>query len=207
MPDISPAPRPSDPKQTVVDCVQVVALRDIRVTDELDPGVMLRSTAVPTWERDPRCEGVSALGAVLLVRNPPIADIEKALVHALGVGLGWVLGFELGITGGRIDERQERRPDARLIGQGFVAGSELRARLHLRQLGHPPLKLNTTGPARGLIEQLLDTLTTSQLLEMAADSCRARAGKLPPDLAERLAEAETILRDLALVMCRPELGV
>jgi hypothetical protein len=197
--DITPATRPSDPLQILVDCITVATLRGIRVTADPYPGVVLASTHVPSWERDPRSETVSALGAVLLVKQPAIGDLDAALEKALGVSPGWILGFERGVLHMDLDDRLQRRPDGRLVGQGFIAGQEIRARLHIRHLG-PPLKLGVpvTGPARGLIAHLIDTLTLSQLDEAAADSCRRRAEGLPAEVAERLAVAEERYRELAL---------
>jgi len=50
---------------------------------------------------------------------------------------------------------------------------------------------------RSLIAELLDALTPSQGLEALADSCRSRAPKLPPDLADDLTIVEHTLREMA----------
>jgi hypothetical protein len=208
MSDITPATRPSDPTHVVVQCITAAILDGVPVSADPYPGVVLASTQKPAWARDPASETVSALGAVLLIRQPPVADVDAALELALGVGPGWLVGFERGVLGHDMDERLERRPDARLVGQGVVAGQEVRARMHVRRLGTPvKIGVPTAGPARAVIAELLDALSTSQLLEAAADSCHGRVKGLTPEVAAAVTEIETVLRNLAEVMRRSGMGV
>jgi hypothetical protein len=59
---------------------------------------------------------------------------------------------------------------------------------------------NPVDTPRSLIAELLDSLTTSQALEALADTCRARAAKLPADLADDLTVVEHTLREMAAEM-------
>lgn len=122
--------RQRPPIQIITDAVNAVLRIGVTVTTDRSPGVICTSTVDPTWERDPRARAVSPLGAVLLIEQPKVAELDPALAEALGVSVIWHLGFEFGCARERLDPRLKKPPAARLAGEGYLAGLEMRALLH-----------------------------------------------------------------------------
>lgn len=122
-------PRPRTPIQIITDAVNAVDKIGVRLTTDRSPGVICTSTLDPTWERDPRARAVSPLGAVLLIEQPKEVELDPALAEALGVSVMWHLGFEFGCAGEELDPRLNKPPAARLAGEGFIAGVEMRGLL------------------------------------------------------------------------------
>jgi len=198
MPDITPVVRPSDPTVEIIRrAVNAAHAAGLTVSTVPDLGVHCTSTHAPRWEVEQRVQVVSPLGAVLLMIQPTIPDADKALSHVLGVGKLWVIGFDEACGGAK-----QVSETSRLYGEGFAAGAEFRAVMHLRQgvpVARPaevtePVQIDTP---RSLIAELLAALTPSQGMEALADSCRARAEGLPADMAEDLAVVEHTLREMA----------
>lgn len=198
-PDISPVVRESAPLKIIRAAIDTVRSRGITVTTDVYPGVMLASTLVPSWERDPKCERVSPLGAVLLALQPPVPSLDKALVAALDVSTIWILAFEFGAAGIEMDERLKRVPAKLLAAEGYAAGDALRT-----SMGVPSARAatETTGPMQmetpaSVLAQLLDSLTMADVLGAAADSSKRRASKLPIRLSGQLVALEATLREMA----------
>jgi hypothetical protein len=186
--DITPVTRPSDPAAIVRDAVNEANIRGIPVSaDATYSGVVCNSTHQPRWERDKSTEVVSVLGAVLLVAQPPIPDLDDALKFALGTQIEWHLGLELGVAGAVPSEALNKSPRARLAGQGYAAGAELRAMLH-RRAGVPiersPVETTDRIPyladvqdaaiRRAAAARLLEAITVSDAIELVSELARAR---------------------------------
>jgi hypothetical protein len=151
-------------------------------------GVLLASTHVPTWERDARTDVISPLGAVLLVAQPAIPNMDDAIATALGTQIEYHLGYELGCAGEVVSEVLNKSPRARLAGQGFVDGAEMRALLH-RRAGVPvarPVTEETTDRIPSLtrmqeeagrradLARLLNGVPLSAALELVAAEAKER---------------------------------
>lgn len=198
MSDISPATRPSDPVDLIRQAVNAADRMGITVSTVQSLGVHCTSTHAPRWERDGRTDCVSPLGAVLLVMQPPVPDIDAAIAHALGVSTLWCIGFDDGQAKQPPSNAFAAGPARRLYAEGFEAGTTFRAVMHRRQgvpverpLGQDtePMQLETP---RSVIAELVSSLTVAQVLEALADSIPGR--KLPADDA---AEWVEVLRELA----------
>lgn len=102
------------------------------VSTARDLGVVCASIVEPKWEVDPHAgRTLSALGAVLLHRSPPIVDIDMAL--------SWIFGsrpeFHEGIEDAVAGERDVSRDD-QLYCDGVFLGIQVRG-LILRRQGVP----------------------------------------------------------------------
>lgn len=210
--DIKPEVRP--PVRIVVDAVNEAHALGVPISADTEyVGVVLTSTLVPGWERDPRAGAVSPLGAVLLIEQPAIADLDKALERALGTHRAWHLGFEHGIAGREVSRVLNDSPRVQLAGEGHMAGVQLRTLLHRRQA--VPIERSAEErtqtrlvPARPTAElerealrRLMAHAKTSDVLELAADICRDRAnadgGGIVGDKAVNNAVTEAELRGIA----------
>ena len=187
MNDITPMTRQSDPADRVKSAVNEARRRGHHVSADAEyTGVVLASTHVPTWERDPRTEVISPLGAVLLVAQPSIASMDDALAVALGTQIEWHLGYELGVTSQVPSEVLNKSPRARLASDGYRAGAEMRAVLHRQgvPVARPAVEKTDRIPylahaqeeaiQRVAALQLLDGLSISVALELVAEVARAR---------------------------------
>ncbi len=221
-PDITPAVRPflirsGGAARILTDSLNAAHGTGVTVTTGTDLGVVCTSTADPRWEIDPRASAVSLLGCVLLIKQPPIADAEKALSHVFDTRREFINGIELGVTGEAAPEVADE-----LLAEGYFLGVQMRTlvatvpcTLHLTRFprggmcpqcaGAVPVERSTTETTRpldtprSLIAGLLASLTPAQVLERVADDFRARrVGPLTPREATELDMAEQMLRELAV---------
>jgi hypothetical protein len=126
------SPEPVDQLKEAVAIAREMGLR-VRIGSL---GVAAVSTAGPRrWEVDPleRDPGVSPIGALILVAQPPAIDAPAAAAQALGVDACWVEGLEAGLGLFPKDPAwmQSRRRDYYL--HGFETGVSLR--IHV--VSHP----------------------------------------------------------------------
>ena len=172
MSDIKAAVRPRSPAEIITDAVNVALTRNLPVAAIRDPGVVLASTHVPSWERDPRATEISPLGAVLLIEQPAVADLDRALAYTLDVSIAYHLGFELGCAGEKLSASLEESPAALLAAEGYLVGVQMKELLDRRAKGLLPGGL--VSPSRTLIAELISSLTVSQVLEALIDSIPGR---------------------------------
>lgn len=206
-PDITPVLHSPTPVDLIREAVNAATKAGVTVSTVQSLGVHCTSTHAPTWERDGRTDCVSPLGAVLLVMQPPVSDVDAAVAHALGVSTLWAIGFDDGCSKQPPSGAFAVGPAKLLYAQGFEAGTTFRAALHRRQgvpVERSPLHGVSaagyadaaSGPTR--IEETLDSLSVSEGFEKWADSLRRRADKLPADQADELNMAEAMLREFAV---------
>lgn len=221
-PDITPVVRPfiirgTGAAQILTDALNAAHARGLTVSTDSDLGVICTSTAQPKWEPAAFAPAVSVLGCVLLAHQPPIADVDAALTHVFGTRPEFHKGIEEGVAGKPAPETADQ-----LFAEGYFLGVQMRTLVwtvpcgtHMVRFprgglcpqcaaGVPvprsadeittPVQIDTP---RSLIAELLNALTPSQGLEALADSCRDRAPKLPPDMAEDLRIVEFTLREMA----------
>lgn len=128
MSDISPrTPNVSaTAAEILTDAINAAHLLGITVSTDTRLGVRCPSTEAPRWERDPRCEAVSCLGAVLLHAQPRIPLADDALIHVFGSKMLYHLGIEEGCAGYDQSENLTRGLDAQLYRDGWVLGKVVR---------------------------------------------------------------------------------
>lgn len=90
------SPEPIDQLKQAIAIAREMGLR-VRIGSL---GVSAVSTSGPIrWDVDPleRDSGVSPVGALILIAQPPAIDADRAAAQALGVDVCWVTGLDLGL--------------------------------------------------------------------------------------------------------------
>jgi len=91
--------------------------------------VTCTSRALKRWEVEPTAETISPLGAIVLQRQPPAADLYQAIGMALEAHPAEVSGIEDGLTHAAPAQIWIKTPRRHLYLGGLQAGTWLRAML------------------------------------------------------------------------------
>ena len=94
-----------------------------------DAGVVCTSVALKRWEVEPTAETISPLGAIILQRQPPAADLYRAIGMALDAHPSEIAGIEDGLTHAAPAQHWIRTPRRHLYLSGLQTGTWLRSQL------------------------------------------------------------------------------
>lgn len=85
------------------------------------------------WEADPNAEGVSPLGAVVLLRQPPAVTPDQAAAIACNTSMRWVEAFAVGVSGLAPITMWRDHVAYRLMAAAWLFGVQIRTTLALAQ--------------------------------------------------------------------------
>lgn len=94
-----------------------------------DAGVTCTSIALKRWEVEPTAPTISPLGAIVLQRQPPAADLYRAIGLALDAHPSEVAGIEDGLLHAAPSGDWIRTPRRHLYLGGLKTGTWLRSQL------------------------------------------------------------------------------
>jgi hypothetical protein len=94
-----------------------------------DHGVVCTSLALKRWEVEPNAETISPLGAIILQRQPPAAELYRAIGFALEAHLSEIAGIEDGLLHAQPSTDWIKTPRRHLYLNGLQAGTWLRSML------------------------------------------------------------------------------
>lgn len=94
-----------------------------------DAGVICTSVALKRWEVEPTAPTISPLGAIVLQRQPPAADLYRAIGMALDAHPSEIAGIEDGLLHAAPTGEWIRTPRRHLYLGGLQAGTWLRSQL------------------------------------------------------------------------------
>jgi hypothetical protein len=118
------SPHPATTVKAAIEWARDKGLR-IRLVESF--GVVCISTHAPTWEVDPRAEGVSPVGAVVLMEQPPCSDTDEAASLALDAPPAYCDGLAAGIAKAEPSKAWVESTARRLYLAGWEAGLFVRS--------------------------------------------------------------------------------
>jgi hypothetical protein len=136
MPAVVTSPATPHPITTVRAAVAWARGKGIRIRLVEDFGVVCISHhAAETWVQDPRAEGPNVIGAVMLMVQPQLTDVDKAAALAMAAPIAYVEGFAAGCAKADPSKAWETSVARRLYAAGFEAGLFTRSWMHRGELG------------------------------------------------------------------------
>lgn len=125
MPAIVTGPSSTPPTTIIREAIAYVRARRMVVIASHHPGVICTSGAtsgLATWEPDDRADGLSPIGAAILMAQPQTIDDEDAAVIAIGAPIAYIEGYEDGLTITEPVEARKQAVERRQYLAGFQDG-------------------------------------------------------------------------------------